>query len=87
MDLFFFLVKSQTNYKTLRKESMMTLGVIGIAAITKMKLVKNYQIANIKETNPKSRNCFEKFKLMQMELRLKSNLITRKMKSEKSVQY
>ena len=59
--------------------------VKSIVKITKAILAKNFPSVNIKKTNPKFRNCFEKFKLMQMELRLKSKLTTRKMKFKKSV--
>ena len=36
--------------------------------IIKDGLVKNYQIVNSKATNPKYRICFEKCKLIQMEV-------------------
>ena len=52
-DLFFFIVTSQASYKTLRKETMITKSVTGIAKDTKKNLAKNYQIVNSKATNPK----------------------------------
>ena len=66
--IFFFLVTSQADYKTLRKENMMTKRVKNIAMITKTYLAKDYQIVNSKATNPKYRVCFEKCILMQMEV-------------------
>ena len=52
----------------------MTKSVKYITNIMQRDLAKNYQLANTKETNPKSRNYFEKFELMKMEVLLKSNL-------------
>ena len=53
---------------------MMTTGVTNIAKNTKEILAKNSQIVNSKETNPKFKTWSEKYKLMLMEVWLKSNL-------------
>ena len=53
--IFFFLVNSQTSCSTLRKETIMTKCVKNIAKDTKNSLAKNYQIVNLKATNPKFR--------------------------------
>ena len=52
----------------------MTKSVKNIAKDTKRDLVKNSQIVNSKETNPKFKTWSEKYKLMLMEVWLKSNL-------------
>ena len=62
---------SQAYWKTLRKETMMTKSVKNIAEITKEILVMNFQIANSKATNPKSKTC------------LKSNLSRKPLKEQK----
>ena len=53
---------------------MMTIGVINIAKNTKEILTKNFQIVNSKKTNQKFRTWSKKYKLMLMEVWLKSNL-------------
>ena len=53
MYVFFFLVSSQADYKTLRKETIMTKSVKCIAENTKPDLAENYQIVNSKTTNTK----------------------------------
>ena len=52
---FFSLVNSRANYKKLRKETTMTKSVKNIAKDTMTGLAKNYQIVNLKATNPKFR--------------------------------
>ena len=61
---------------------MMTKSVKNIAKDTKENLTKNYQIANSKARNPKFRTWSDKFTLMQMELRPKSNLATKPQNDE-----
>ena len=55
-------------------KDIMTKCVTNIAKNTEKSLVKNCQIVNSKATNPKFRTWSKKYTLMQLELRLNSNL-------------